>query len=126
LYFPQNWIDDPERMEKAGVPKDIVYKKKTAIALEIIKRQKDAGIRIDYVTADALYGYDSEFRAGLDKLGILFVLDIHKVTKIYEQEFQIEIPAKKPARGKPPSKAKANQEYIRVDKYMAGLNTGIR
>jgi len=121
LYFPQEWTNNPKRMEKAGVPKDTVYKKKTAIALEIVKRQKEAGIRIDYVAADALYGHDSEFRAGLDELGILFVLDVHKDIQIFEQEFQIEVPAKKPGRGKTPIKAKPNQKSKRVDKYMADL-----
>jgi len=122
LYLPQVWIDDQARRQKAGVPEEIIYKKKAAIALEIVKRQKKAGIRIDYVAADALYGHDSDFRKGLDELGILFVVDIHKDTNIYEQEFQMEIPPKKEgSRGKTPTKLQPNQKAIRVDAYITNL-----
>lgn len=123
LYLPLEWINDPARRKEAGVPKDIVYKKKADIALEMIERLKDAGIRIDYVSADALYGHDSDFRIGLDELGILFLGDTHKDTKIYEQEFQMEIPLKEVgSRGKTPTVAKPNQKAMRVDAYMASLS----
>jgi SRSO17 transposase len=122
LYLPKTWINDKERREKAGVPKDIKYRKKAEIALAMIKRIQDSGVRFDYVAADSLYGHDVEFRAGLDELGIAFVTDTHKDTKIYLEEFSVEIPEKKAgARGKTPTVAKPNKESIRVDKYIEKL-----
>ena len=122
LYLPESWTNDLERRKKAGVPTDIKYRKKTEIALEMIKRIQKAGIRFDYVAADGLYGHDVAFRAGLDALGITFVVDTHKDTKIYKEQFSIEIPEKKAGtRGKTPTVAKPNKEAFRVDKYIKDL-----
>jgi SRSO17 transposase len=122
LYLPESWINDTERREKAGVPENIEYKKKAEIALEIIKRIKDAGVRFDYVAADSLYGHDSDFRAGLDELEILYIVDTHKDTKIYKEEFKLEVPLKKPGtRGKTPSIERPNKQSLRVDKYVEEL-----
>lgn len=122
LYLPESWIEDAEKREKAGVPQDIEYRKKAEIALEMIERIQKSGIRFDYVAADSLYGHDVAFRAGLDALGITFVVDTHKDTKIYKEEFRIEIPEKKAGtRGKTPTVAKPNKEAFRVDKYIEEL-----
>jgi SRSO17 transposase len=124
LYFPQSWIDDPARRAKAGVPEEIVYKKKADIALDIVRRQLKLGVRIDYVAADALYGHDSDFRAGLDELNLLFVVDVHKDTKIFQEAFAYEVPLKKEgAKGKTPTVARANKEDIRVDNYINSLQS---
>ena len=122
LYLPESWINDADRRKKAGVPDTIAYRKKAQIALDIIKRIKAAGIRFDYVAADSLYGHDPDFRVGLDEMGILYVVDTHKDTKIYKEAFQVEIPQKKlGTKGKTPTIAKPNKPSLRVDKYMAEL-----
>jgi SRSO17 transposase len=123
LYLPLSWIDDTVRRKKAGIPDTIVYKKKAQIALDMIQGIKSAGIRFDYVAADSLYGHDADFRAGLDKMGVVYVADTHKDTKIYKEEFRIEVPAKKEGtRGKTPSIAKPNKPCLRVDKYIEELS----
>ena len=122
LYLPTSWINDKARREKAGVPTGIEYRKKAQIALEMIQRIQKAGVRFDYVAADSLYGHDVAFRAGLDELGIIFLTDTHNDTKIYLEEFNIEIPEKKAgSRGKTPTVAKPNKEAYRVDKYIEKL-----
>lgn len=122
LYLPKVWTDDAARCKKAGIPPETTYKKKTTIALDIVKRLKLAGIRFDYVSADGLYGHDMEFRAGLDELGVLFVVDVHKDLKIFEEAFEIEVPQKKEgARGKEAINARPNKPNIRVDKYIDNL-----
>lgn len=96
LYLPQGWVDDPKRCLKAGIPlADIQYRKKVNIALGIVKRQKEAGIKFDFVAADALYGHDIDFREGLEKLNVLYVVDTHKSTRIYTEPFQLEVPQRK-------------------------------
>ena len=37
LYLPQNWAEDQERREKTGVPEEISFQTKPAIALEQIR-----------------------------------------------------------------------------------------
>ena len=122
LYLPESWVNDTAKRKKAGVPEAIAYKKKAQIALDMIQRIQAAGIRFDYVAADSLYGHDPEFREGLDKMGILHVVDTHKDTRIYTERFEIEVPQKKSgSKGKTPTVAKPNKPCLRVDKYMAEL-----
>jgi SRSO17 transposase len=122
LYLPKVWTDDAERCKKAGIPIGTVYKKKSEIALDIIKRLFLAGIRFDYVSVDGLYGHDTEFRTGLDELCVLFVADVHKDLKIFEEAFEIQVPEKKKGvRGKTPTIAKANKKDRRVDDYINDL-----
>lgn len=121
LYLPENWTKDDTKRKKAGVPKEIIYKKKADIALGIVKRQKELGTRIDYIAADALYGNDSDFRKGIDDLDLLFVVDVKKETKIYTEKYEYEIPENTGKRGKKAVNAKPNKTDISLNKYLEGL-----
>jgi SRSO17 transposase len=37
LYLPQEWLDDRDRLRKAGVPEDIGFQTKHEIALEQLR-----------------------------------------------------------------------------------------
>jgi SRSO17 transposase len=76
LYLPQSWADDPDRRKTAKVPEDIVFKTKPQIALEQLKAAHAAGIPLGTVLADAGYGYDSQFRDGITKLGLHYAVGI--------------------------------------------------
>ena len=76
LYLPQDWADDPVRRREAKIPEDIVYRKKTIIALEQVKRSLSNGIRFSALTYDELYGRDREFLDGLEALGQNYVGEI--------------------------------------------------
>src|ERR1700756_2418828 len=76
LYLPQTWAKDPDRRKTAKVPEDIVFKTKPQIALEQLKAAHTAGIPLGTVLADAGYGYDSQFRDGITKLGLLYAVGI--------------------------------------------------
>jgi len=69
LYLPESWVNDPARRQEAGIPDDVVYRKKTDIALEEIGRALRNGIRFSALTFDEFYGRDREFLDGLDALG---------------------------------------------------------
>jgi len=76
LYLPKQWADDPERRGKVGIPDDAEYRKKTAIALEQIRRALGNGIRVAAWTFDEWYGRDGEFLDGLDALGQSYVGEV--------------------------------------------------
>ena len=67
LFLPENWTEDKERCLRSGVPEDRhVHKTKPELALDIVRRQRQLGIRFDYVSADGLYGNSMPFCQALD------------------------------------------------------------
>jgi SRSO17 transposase len=53
LYLPQDWASDRARRERAGVPPEIEFRTKGAIALEQIQQAITGGLSHGVVLADA-------------------------------------------------------------------------
>jgi len=76
LYLPQAWADDPVRRNVVGIPEQVVYRKKTTIALDQISRALRNGIRVAAWTFDEWYGRDGAFLDGLDALGQSYIGEV--------------------------------------------------
>jgi len=76
LYLPESWADDSERRKQAGIPQEVVYRKKTDIALEQISHALNNGIRVFAWTFDEWYGRDGTFLDGLQGLGQNYVAEV--------------------------------------------------
>ena len=76
VYLPEGWANDPARRKKAGIPDDVVYRKKTDMALDQVSRSLQNGIRVSAWTFDAWYGRDGEFLDGLETRGQNYVGEI--------------------------------------------------
>ena len=76
LYLPQEWAEDMARREKAGVPQDMAFATKPAIALAQIERLMEQGAPRHCVLADAGYGVDTAFRERLSELGLPYVVGV--------------------------------------------------
>lgn len=122
LYLPKSWITDASKCDEAGIPKnERTFKTKQEIALDIIEHQLSMGITFDYVGADGFYGNDVSFAEGIDKLGLIYMLDIHSNQPIYLEKPELFLPEKKTAKGPFPKKLQASVKNTTVSGYMKTL-----
>src|SRR5215213_7312674 len=52
LYLPETWAADPQRGAKAGVPEEIGFETKTAIALGQLRQAREEGVPVGVVLGD--------------------------------------------------------------------------
>jgi SRSO17 transposase len=76
LYLPQSWTDDPDRLAEAGVPDDIDFLTKPALATGMLTRALHAGVPARWATGDEVYGNDPGLRAECEAQQIGYVLAI--------------------------------------------------
>ena len=96
LYLPQAWVNDKQRRTKAGIPPDVVFQTKPAIALDQIGKALDAGLPPGIVLADAGYGNDSKFRDAITALGMRYCVGIQSNLLLWKAE--AVPPPRQPAR----------------------------
>jgi SRSO17 transposase len=76
LYVPRSWTRDPDRCRAAGVPDQVRFATKPALATAMLRRALDAGVPASWVTGDEVYGADPTLRAWLEARGIGYVMAV--------------------------------------------------
>ena len=103
LYLPQEWVADPVRCRKAGVPEvEQIYRTKAELAVEILKTLP-AQVSYDWVGGDSIYGNSLVLRQYLYAQEQAFVLDVGEELGIYLTQPQVYMPSKKAGRGRNPT-----------------------
>lgn len=111
LYLPESWAQDRERRETVGVPGEITFETKPAIALQQIRWAVKEGIPAAPVAGDAGYGNDTQFRERLTELGLPYVLGVTSSTTVWKPG---EEPLPKKAwsgRGQPPKRLRRDATH---------------
>jgi SRSO17 transposase len=111
LYLPEAWAADPKRRTKAGVPEEIGFETKTAIALKQIRAARQEGAPAGVVLGDAGYGDECDFRVGVDALDLRYVLGIRSATTVWPPGEAPLPPAPWSGRGRPPTRLRRNPEH---------------
>jgi SRSO17 transposase len=93
IYLPESWADDAARRSRAGVPDDVVFRSKPQIALSQIAAALAEGVAPGPVLADAGYGNDSGFRAGVLELGLDYVVGVLGTTAVWPAGTEPAVPA---------------------------------
>jgi SRSO17 transposase len=70
LYVPRGWINDPDRCQAAGIPDQVGFATKPALATRMLSRALDAEVPAAWVTGDEVYGANPGLRAELEARGI--------------------------------------------------------
>src|SRR3984893_9021953 len=70
LYLPEIWAQDRKRRKETGIPREVSFATKPAIALQQIRKAVEEEVPTAPVLTDAAYGNDSQFRKGLSELGL--------------------------------------------------------
>jgi SRSO17 transposase len=84
LYLPRSWAEDPERRAAAGVPDEVEFATKPALATAMVINAVEAGARptpwrrggSPATRSDEVYGVDPDLRAQLEILQLGYVLGI--------------------------------------------------
>ena len=90
LYLGKEWAADAVRRTTAKVPKEIVFQTKPQIALDLLDQADSWGVKYACVVADADYGDNPNFLAGLEKRHKRYVLAVR-------QDFQVALTGDGPA-----------------------------
>ena len=125
LYLPQEWTQDRERWRKAGIPKDIVFKTKTQIALDQIRQACEAGLPRGVVLMDAGYGANTDLRTDIAALGLSYVAGIMPNTTVWAPGTAPLRPKPWSGQGRPPKliRRDSNHQPISVKDLALSLPT---
>src|ERR687886_1553053 len=123
LYLPEAWSGDPARRATAGVPEEVAFATKPAIALDQIGRALADGVPPGVVVTDAGYGNDTDFRDGVTGLGLAYVAGILGTTGLWPPGAG-PLPARpRSGRGRPPKRLRrdAAHQPLAAERLAAGL-----
>jgi SRSO17 transposase len=88
VYLPRQWTSNRAKRKKAGVPRDVRFRTKPELALEMIERVAAGPLSVRWVACDDGYGRDGGFRRSVADLGLLFVCEVPS-----DQRVWTEVPA---------------------------------
>src|SRR6266496_2236389 len=84
LYLPEEWTQDRVRCREAGIPEEVEFATKGALAQQMLARAFAAGVPADWVVGDTVYGYD-ELRLWLDEHKKNYVLAVPETHMVWVQ-----------------------------------------
>jgi SRSO17 transposase len=76
LFLPTEWAAEASRLSRSGVPSNLCFGSKSALALALLQELTQDGLSPKPVVADSSYGNDTDFRSGLLHAGIEFFLEV--------------------------------------------------
>jgi len=124
LFLPKSWTSSKQRCGEAKIPEEErLYGTKPEPALKMINEDLDRGVKFDWMGGGGLYGHSYLLTKGLDGIGKLYVLDVHKDELVFLEKPTLYVAEKKQGRGREPKKLKTNGTPIRLDKYVGALKS---
>jgi SRSO17 transposase len=111
LYLPETWARDVERRRDAGVPPEVEFQTKGAIALAQIDELLLEEIPLAPVVADAGYGASTELRDALSERGLSYAVGILPDTSVWPPGQEPLPPLPGQGRGRPIIRLRRTPEH---------------
>jgi SRSO17 transposase len=102
LYLPEKWAKNKELRSECKVPKDVQFRTKAQIGLEMILNARKNGVPFGWIGMDCFYGEQPWLREKLDAEGLIFVADIPRDTRVWLSLPKTGIPERSGKRGRQP------------------------
>lgn len=117
LFLPDEWINDPERCKKAGVPEAYIVKKtKIDHACEMAASAVSRGLEFKWIAADAFYGRDLSLLNKFEDLDKNFVVDVPQNFSVYLQDPRPYLPRRRNNVGRKFTKRRPRCAAVEVSK----------
>jgi SRSO17 transposase len=102
LYLPEAWANDQDRRRAVGVPEEVEFQTKPQIALDQIGHAVEDDVPQGVVVADAGYGNDGQFRFGVSKLNLEYVVGVQSSMTVWKPGTEPLPPKPRKPMGRPP------------------------
>ena len=83
LYLPKEWAEDPGRRKEARIPDQVQFATKPELALKMADRALKGKVPKGVVLADAGYGNNGAFRAGVRARGLHYAVGINSTATVW-------------------------------------------
>jgi SRSO17 transposase len=114
LYLPKEWTEDPQRCERADIPRvEQIHRTKLELAQQIIVDARHNAVRFDWIGVDGGYGNSLEFLQFLQERDEIFVADIHSNRHIYLTDPAPYLPPQETGRPRERHLSKAHPVEVR-------------
>jgi SRSO17 transposase len=111
LYLPEQWAEDRARRAAAGVPSEVVFKRKWEIALEEIETLLEEDLPPAPLVADAGFGNSTAFRDGISRLGLSYAVGVQRDLSVWPPGKAPLPPRDWSGRGRPPTRVRRDSEH---------------
>ncbi len=99
LYLPKEWVSDPERRQRAGIPAEVTHQSKNELALGLLDQALGWELKPGVILADEAYGGSFEWRAALRERGLFYAVRVPWTTTGWTEKPEFFLPAP-PKRGR--------------------------
>ena len=111
LYLPESWASDRERRKATGVPEEIGFQTKPAIALAQIRQAVEQGVPPAPILADSAYGNETRFREGITELKLPYAVGVHENMTVWQPGEVPRPKRRRKGRGRPPTRLHRDAEH---------------
>jgi len=104
LYLPESWASDQDKRKETGIPEEISFQTKPAIALAQIRQAVEQGVARAPVLADSAYGNETRFREAITELELQYAVGVHENLTVWPPGEVPRPKKRRQGRGRPPTR----------------------